>query len=328
MKGLPMNSWIVASLVVVLYFSTIKWDRRAEASETDLDVPAKLSIRQTIAICYTLPRERFVVSANSEAAEHLRSIISQSKNTNAPAYALNVLGAIGNEEDLKWCVKMLQAELQKPVPNLRLVDNAFDSLGRFAKRDIGQSREMLEQMASVEYWRDRRFDAFRAASGNSRRFEEYTVPQAIYALAAAGLPGADTLAHKAVDEYPEGDVAEWARGRLRVETIKGHEAALSKAANEEITQEDRLALDRVYSNIDQTESERLELPTVERASAVPVDPADAADRAKPRELSDQEKENLTKEAREAYQEMPAIIDLRMDLLSETVSYFEILDNVP
>jgi hypothetical protein len=221
-------------------------------------VPWPLTIRETIAICYTLPRYHLLAAANPEAREYVRRVASQAKDDKASDYALQLLGFIGNEEDVQFCLDAIESEFTKATARTRRTDNAFWGLSKLAERNIGTSRERLEKMATVQYWKDSRFDAYRSeprASG----FAFETTMMAILALSDAGSPATGELAKRASEEIAPGKRI----GALSNEYFQGRRESMQREMKRPLTDKAVRGLNAIYNDIDPAEIERLGLPQQE-----------------------------------------------------------------
>jgi hypothetical protein len=257
-----------------------------------------LSVEQTIALCYNLPWNNCLLRANPEALSLVRRVALKSNDGKAADFALKLLGFIGTEEDLDLCLQTIEAELTQPIARTRRTENAFLGLRRFAQRRIGRADENLKEMATFEYWNDKRFDPRRKAR-TPTNFAEDTLAAAIYALAGADLPTAQQLAEKAIREAPPGKLEEWAQYRLNPEKVKNHRDAIERDTNTEITSEELEALNAVYFSIDGTEIERLGLPKPQVTLLSPRYPHIRI----PRALSNEEKAMATTEAKAAFEKI-------------------------
>ena len=286
-------------LLVVLVYSValLPFERSSEAMD------GYLSVQETIALCYTPPHYNWLAASNPEALEYVRLVAADSRTPKAQAYALNVLGVIGDNDDCLTCDRIIHSELSLEEPNTQVVDNAFHALANFSRRKVGNAQSRLEEMARAEYWDDQKFDSFRNAnSGTYRyRFHATTVLRAIDALARARDRQLEERLSAALAAIGDKDVRDRIARGWKLDNLKSLPDALDRAAKEPITFEDREHLAAVYRSIDREEFKRLRLPeseptpTKRKATSILGEIAPS-----PRIIAENEQKLLSIEASKAY----------------------------
>lgn len=294
--GLRMASMGLAVLCVLVIEGAREGYCHAQEGRSSKH-PGMLTVDQTIAMCFTLPKNNLLSAANPTARDYVRRIAMNSKHERASKSALYVLGFIGDLDDVELCANVIAVELSSADANTTRSESAFRGLAQLAERGVGDARAKLERMAVADYWRDKRFDAFRQASGTSMRFESATLPQAVFALAGAGIPSSEALAGKAREAYAGSSLKDWADWRFDVAIVRGHREAIQRAASKAITEDDILHLELVYHSIDPAEIERLGLPKPDPARRPMLRPV-----PKPvlRELTAEEKQKAADDAKAAF----------------------------
>jgi len=122
-----------------------------------------LSINDTIAAVLIGPTPdtpwALLAKANPQARDALVKIITDNTLRGCHPNAIRMLGYVGEDADvalLKTIIEV-QPEGVLSVESQSILSSVFDSIGILCRRDVDRANNLVKELASVAYWRNRKY---------------------------------------------------------------------------------------------------------------------------------------------------------------------------